>query len=436
MRSVRSQVQLLVVGAVLLASALTGGVAAVLVRGRVEDQARAALARQADALAAAVESGRRPGADRPRVFLSRGGKPRRIGVSRGNEALAAGVLARLPTDARSEGAVDVAGTRVFYAARESSGGRVVLVRRSKLEAADWRPFALSILMAALVGAGAAGAAAALLARRLTRPLGELAAATRALAEGDGDVRVDVRGRDELAAVAGAFNSMADDLAASRDSERRFLMSVSHELKTPLTAIRGYGEALSEDAADPRAAGGTIATESKRLQRIVQDLIDLARLERRDLAFEPSAIDLAEVAEQAVVRFSPAAEAAGKRLEVHATDATPAFADPGRLLQAIANLVDNALRATSAGGTVTVAVKAGKVTVRDEGPGIAAEDLPRAFEALHLSSRYAGERQVGSGLGLAIVRELVQGMNGQVSVASAENEGTAFEITLPTRAPLP
>lgn len=430
MRSVRFQVQALVVGAVLLASALTGGVAAVLVRGRVEEQARTALARQADALAAAVDSGRRAAASRPRVFLARGGRPRRIGDRRGNDALAAGVLARAAPGESSEGTAEVGGKRVFYAVREASGGQVVLVRKSKLETADWRPFALSILVAALAGALAAGAGAALLARRLTRPLAELSAAARALARGEAGARVDVRGRDELANVGSAFNAMADDLAAARDSERRFLMSVSHELKTPLTAVRGYAEALCENAAEPRSAGATIAAEAKRLERIVQDLIELAKLEQRSLGFEPRAIDLGDVAREALARFSPSARAEGKRLEVLAPDAAPAFADPGRVLQALANLIDNALRATPAGGTVVVHTTPGRITVRDQGPGIAAEDLPRAFEAFHLSNRYANDRDVGSGLGLAIVRELVQGMKGEVSVMSAEGAGAAFEITLP------
>ena len=243
----------------------------------------------------------------------------------------------------------------------------------------------------------------------------------------------VRGKDELADLALSFNRMAGELSATREAERAFLMSVSHELKTPLTAIRGYAEALQEGTVEPAEAASTIHAEATRLERLVRDLLDLARLDRRKFSVAREAVDLAAVAERARARWVQHAREMGVELDVSAAPAGHVSADAERLLQVVSNLVENALRSTPAGGRVTIALGPGYLIVRDTGLGLDPEDLPRAFDRFFLHSKYGSDREVGSGLGLAIVKELVEAMDGQVEVASEPGRGTAFTVRLPPAA---
>jgi signal transduction histidine kinase len=225
--------------------------------------------------------------------------------------------------------------------------------------------------------------------------------------------------------------MADRLSETRAQEHAFLLSVSHELKTPLTAIRGYAEGLREDAVVPTEAGTVIAAEAGRLERLVRDLLDLARLDRREFDVSRVPVDLGSVATEAVGRSAPLAAESGVDLSAEAPAGAMGMGDEGRLLQVVSNLVDNALRVTPAGGRVVVRARPGTVQVSDTGPGIAPEDLPHAFERFFLYRRYRGERHAGSGLGLAVVKELVAAMGGSVGVTSAQGAGTTFTVHLPT-----
>jgi two-component system sensor histidine kinase BaeS len=303
-----------------------------------------------------------------------------------------------------------------------------------------------ILFVAAVVAALVGAAVSLwLVRRLTRPLQAMERTARAIAGGDLDARVGLPASDvddELASVGAAIDTMAAELGRHRVLERAFLMSISHDLRTPLTSIRGYAEAVAEGAADDeesrRRAATIIEAEARRLERLVADLLELARLDAREFSLHPGPIDVAEVARHAALALEPAAREAGLRLVV-AGEPGPlmATADPERLAQVVANLVENALK--YAGTTVEVAVRpappgpagAGggvEIGVADDGPGIDPDDLPRVFERLYTSRRQPG-RKVGTGLGLAIVRELVSAMGGHVSVAATAQGGTRFVVTL-------
>jgi signal transduction histidine kinase len=426
-RSLRGRILAHLGLAVLVSTLLTVAVAAVLVRGNVRNQALSGLERQAD-VAAALGAGGEP--TTRRVLFARGGRARPAGPR-----VAGAILDRVPAGDRS-GRLDVGGRELMYAAR----GDVVLVRRAKLAAADWRPFLSSLLIAGLGGAAVAAALSALLARRLTRPLGELGAAAQRLAAGAPDARVPVRGRDELAAVGTAFNEMASGLAAARAAEREFLMSVSHELKTPLTAIGGYAEALGDGAVPPDEAGAVIGAEARRLERLVRDLLDLARLDRRAFAVARAPVDLGEVARRAAERAEPRTRERGVAVGVSAGAGAWGIGDEGRLLQAVSNLLDNALRVTPAGGRVTIEARPGALTVADTGPGLRPEDLPRAFDRFHLHARYGAGSRDGSGLGLAIVHELAAAMGGRAEVESRLGAGARFTIRLsaaapPRRAPL-
>jgi signal transduction histidine kinase len=223
--------------------------------------------------------------------------------------------------------------------------------------------------------------------------------------------------------------MSAELARARSAERSFLLSVSHELKTPLTAIRGYSEALDDGVLTPERAVKVIRAEAERLERLITDLINLARLDQRRFDIQLENVDLGEIVGEAATRHEGRARELGVRLQVRDDDhPSQALADRDRLLQAVSNLVENALRCTPRHGTVTLSAAAGKVTVTDTGPGIAPDEVPRAFDRFFLYRRYDGQRPVGTGLGLAIVRELAQAMGGDVAVVSSAN-GTEFAIRL-------
>jgi two-component system, OmpR family, sensor kinase len=280
---------------------------------------------------------------------------------------------------------------------------------------------LGCLLAAAVGA--------MLARSIARPVLTVASASRRLAEGDEPETVPLAGPRELRGLAESFNTMAGQLARARAAERSFLLSVSHELKTPLTAIRGYSEALDEGVLTPERAVRVIRTEAARLERLIVDLINLARLDQRRFDIHPETVDLAEIARECATRHATRARELGVAIRVQQRRGAVATADPDRVLQAVSNLVENALRCTPAGGTVTLATAPGKLSVRDTGPGIAPEEVPRAFERFFLYRRYDGDRPVGTGLGLAIVRELARAMGGDARVATSP-VGAEFTITLP------
>jgi two-component system sensor histidine kinase BaeS len=286
-------------------------------------------------------------------------------------------------------------------------------------------------------------ASLLLARAIARPVRRVAEASRELAEGRRPGQLPVEGYDELAVLSASFNDMSVQLERAREAEQRFLLWVSHELKTPLTAIRGYAEGLEEGAVDPAEAGRILTDEAARLELLVQDLLDLARTHQPGFTVRREAIDLAEVAREAVRRYEPRARGFEVRLSVGEPEAqAPAMGDPDRVLQVVSNLVENALRCTPAGGSVTLIAGPGPdLAVADTGPGIGPEDLPRAFERFFLYRRYGGERPVGTGLGLALVKELTDAMGGSVEVRSEPGRGTRFVVHLapvdgpgPTRRP--
>jgi signal transduction histidine kinase len=407
-----------VAAAALASCLLTVGVAVVLVRHRIAQQRVTMLEREADALAAS-------GLDH--VYRLAGSRMVRL-----RPRASVRVLAAIPASRPGHGTANVAGRSLLYAQRAGAGGRAVVVRPARLAFGEWRPFLVSLLLAGLGGALLAGVSSYLLARRLTGPIHALAEATGRVAAGQPGVTVAVEGEDELADLAQAFNRMSASLASAQGAQRSFLESVSHELKTPLTSIRGYGEALSDGALGPVEAGAVIVAEAGRLERLVGDLLDLARLQRSEFRVERVPVDLGDVASLAAERHRPRSVELDVRLESVADGRAPGIGDPDRLVQAVSNLIENALRVTPAGGSVEVRAHPGSISVSDTGPGLAAEDLEHAFDRFYLYDRYRTERSGGSGLGLAIVRELVLRMDGQVEVDSATGRGTVFKITIPQR----
>lgn len=304
-------------------------------------------------------------------------------------------------------------------------------------------FLLAGGFALAVGAGVA----AWLSDGLTRPLREAQLATVRIAAGDLSTPLPEpppADHDEVAGLSRSINAMAGALAHSRGLERQFLLSVSHDLRTPLTSIRGYADAIAEGVGpDPVDAAKVIGSEARRLDRLVRDLLDLARLDAREFSFDRRLLDVNEVVVESAEGFRPTAEGAGIQLHV-GEPGTAIFADidPDRLAQAVANLVENGLK--FAATTVWVGVEpeaAGGVVVHvvDDGPGIAPADVPHVFERLYVTDRRPSRQMGGTGLGLAIVRELVAGMGGQVSVTSPalpDARGARFTVALPAPATAP
>jgi signal transduction histidine kinase len=299
-------------------------------------------------------------------------------------------------------------------------------------------FPLMLLAGLIVLLGAA-AVAVWLARRLTRPVQEVERVAARLAAGDLGARADIspNSDDELIALAATLNGLAEQLEQARGSERAFLLSVSHDLRTPLTSIRGYAEALADgplrDAGpeERTRAATVIGAESRRLERLVRDLLDLARLDTRQFSFHARPCDAAEVVRAAAEAFAPQATDLGIALRIDVPAPCAADLDPERLGQIVANLVENALKyATTA---VAVAFEPHDahfaIVVADDGPGIAPTDATRVFERLYTVRTTPG-RSVGTGLGLAIVHELANAMGGDAHVDPTVADGTRFVVRLP------
>jgi len=265
--------------------------------------------------------------------------------------------------------------------------------------------------------------------------------------GDGDLsaRAPEIGGDEVAAVAKAFNRMAADLAARQAqlveadrARRQLLADVSHELMTPLTAIRGYAETLGLPQFLPPSKEGqravkVIHEEGERIERLVKDLLDLARFEAGGISLALENVDVDEIFERVSERHAQAAQEKGVTIQIDSSDDDIRLVgDPHRLEQAVQNLASNALRHTPPGGRVRLAASREggtvKIIVADNGIGIPEQHLPHVFDRFYKADQ--SRSQSGSGLGLSIVKAIVERHGGTVSVRSRQGVETVFEIVLP------
>jgi signal transduction histidine kinase len=297
------------------------------------------------------------------------------------------------------------------------------------------PLIWAVLAALLVGL----AFSWLISRWIIRPLTAIARAADEIAQGNLDFQLQVSGPAEVEHVADQFNNMAAEVRASRQAQRDFIANVSHDLKTPLTAIQGFSQALVEGvASDPagvQRAAAVIHDESLRMSRLVDQLLDLAKLEAGRVQMRRQRIDLAALLGEAAERFQPAAQERDITLTVAAEPDLWIQGDADRLLQVFVNLLDNALRHTPEQGSVIcravhVADAADKVevTVGDTGPGIPPEDLSHVFDRFYQAEK--ARRRGSSGLGLAIVQEIVRTHDGEVGVFSEPGQGATFWVRLP------
>jgi signal transduction histidine kinase len=297
------------------------------------------------------------------------------------------------------------------------------------------PLLQRLAIASLGGILAAGLLGWYLSRRITAPVLALSRATDEISRGRYDVDVpEVRGGGEIGHLADRFREMAARLSDAEQQERNFLMSVSHELRTPLTAIRGHVDALREGVAeDPEARAASldvIAREAVRLERLVGDVLDLAKLEAHRFTLLTEEVDMERLCDQAYAAFGEEAKRRGIEYDKHFVAKPTIVSDGDRVFQIISNLLSNAFRWTPDGGRVELELAASNgrvsVAVDDNGPGIAAAERERIFRP------FWSRDDSGTGLGLAIAHELAAALGGRIELESKRGQGSRFQLVLPAQ----
>lgn len=304
------------------------------------------------------------------------------------------------------------------------------------------PINIRLGLSALAAAALALGLSLWLSRRLARPLHEMSEVAQELARGRFDRRVQVPpSDDEISRLAVSFNHMAAQLGNLERLRREFIANVSHELRSPLTSMRGFIQGILDGtvpAAEQEKYLRLAFDETRRLSRLVNDLLDLAALEAGDVRFSLDDVDPVELLRRAAAKMEPQAveKKLGLTVDVPTPHPGPVRADPDRLEQVIINLLDNAIRFTPKGGSIILSVRQQERTmelaVRDNGPGIPPDDLDRIWERFYKVDRARTRSRGGTGLGLAIARELVERQGGSIRVESLVGEGTTFIVTLPVQ----
>ncbi len=447
----RSGLVVRVVAATVAAAAVAGLMAAGLllgqVRGAAVQQAQAALARQADLVASSVEATAGVGGPTRPIRLVRvleqqgvnafvlsadGRKPAQLSEEQAQTLLSGESVSVVNSDQEPE---------LLIEGRPVSGGAIVLTQPVTVIADVAAESRRRILIAVLVGLAGASVIGVVLARWLSRPVRDAAAAANALAAGDREVRLPTDGPQEVAELGIALNQLSDALRLSEERQRQFLLSISHELRTPLTAIRGYAEALADGTIAPESVigvGRTLESESQRLDHLVSDLLDLARLQADRFRLDLADVDLSELMRQAATVWRDRCTAEGVLVREEIAAELIARTDATRFRQIVDGLAENALRVTPSGAPIVLALRAVdswvELEVRDGGPGLSDDDLQVAFERGVLHDRYRGVRPVGTGLGLALVAGLAQRLGGTARAQHAPEGGACFTVRLPVAAP--
>jgi two-component system OmpR family sensor kinase len=369
------------------------------------------------------------------------------GTTLARDVVSSGDIATLLSGRPISGTRTADGVSVLIQARPTQSGAVVLVQRRSDALAVGERAIRRLVLSLLIGVAVAIGLGTFVAWRLSLPLRRTAAGAHALASGQRNVTVPQNGPAEVAEVAEALNTLSAALSQSEGRQREFLMSVSHDLRTPLTAITAYAESLADGVIEPgemAGVGTVLRGEAGRLERLVSDLLDLARLDAQDFRIDLAAVDVSEVVRGAVPVWSARCAAAGVRFVLEAPPhPLPTYSDASRLRQVLDGLFDNALRVTPAGAPIVLAARQEftverraivAVEVRDGGPGLSDGDLAVAFQRGELYRRYRGVRQVGSGLGLAIVHGLVMRLGGTIEAGRGPEGGARFTVRLPSGHP--
>jgi len=315
-----------------------------------------------------------------------------------------------------------------------AGALVVAERESALRA-RWLQLFWELALAFGIGIPVAGILILYYSRRIARPLEELASAADEVAAGHYDVAVPERTwGSEVERLATRFHEMTTRLSESEQLSRNFLMSVSHELRTPLTAIRGHVSALREGVFDDEAAQSrsleVVSEEAMRLERLVGDVLDLAKLDARRFALLREEVDMRALCERAYATFAEEARVRGIEYDLELCEGAVLITDGDRVLQIVTNLLSNALHWTPEGGRVDLGLGVDNgevaVAVSDTGPGIAPQQEERIFRPF-----WSGE-DGGTGLGLAIARELALALGGRLELHTEPGRGSRFVLVLPVQ----
>jgi signal transduction histidine kinase len=337
---------------------------------------------------------------------------------------------------------DSQGQPWLYTSRKLDNGNFLVVAVPRPKVSFWN-ILTDELMPPLFGAAVLGLVLALfiafwMARWVADPLQRVVNAATEFSGGDAQP-IPLQGPQEVKELVGAFNQMTARVQTSRQAQRDFVANVSHELKTPLTSIQGFSQAILDGTASTadqqKQSAQVIFNEAARMHRMVLDLLDLARLDAGIADLKRLPVDLSALLKSVGERFAPQARNAGVTLEVNVTDVPVITGDGDRLAQVFNNLVDNAFKFTLPGGLVSVnavAVSgAVEISVVDNGAGIPPESLPRIYDRFYQAdaSRQGGKKH-STGLGLAIVHEIVRAHGGKISVRSTVGQGSDFTVWLP------
>ena len=429
---------------VVVAVGIAIGVAYPLVKAASDDQARETLSRQADFVVDLLEDGR---TDRP--------EPPRQGRNNGigRDVLVVAVTSTTsPVDPITIEDISLVTSGISFSATRTTpsgsyfiegrpigdGEGVILIQPNSVTQGPANQLIVRMGIGLAAGLVLAIVLAIFVARRTARPLKNAVKAAEQLAAGNREVDVVVEGAQEIADLARSLNVLAANLAMSEDRQREFLMSVSHELRTPMTSIKGYAEALADgviETNEMQSTGVLLSGEAARLERLVADLLDLARAGSVDFRLAMTKADIGAIAKDAADAWSLKAQRDGINFSADITStALLSYVDPTRVRQIIDNLVENAFRITPEGGKIILSAhivdSQVSLVIEDSGPGLSDEDIEVAFQPAVLHSRYRGIRPVGTGLGLALVGRLATRMNGTATAAHSSLGGAKFRVDFP------
>jgi two-component system sensor histidine kinase BaeS len=446
------RISLLTAVVAVITALVAGGIAINLIRQTNASAAQKTLAQVADAAAATADQAGAGATVRAArtlqalkityAVVGRAGKVTGQNKS-ATDALSPAEITELLAGDQISSRRTVDGHAVLVEARPTPTGGLILVQRRSDAVAVGNTAIRRLVWALIIAVAVAIALGLLVSWRLTVPLRRVATAAHTLRTGRRDVTVEPDGPVEVAEVAEALNLLAAGLAQSEGRQQDFLMSVSHDLRTPLTAIRGYAESLADGVLAPdqtQRVGAILVSEADRLGRLVGDLLDLARLDAETFRIDLVDVDVNALTEAAAAVWQ--ARCAAEDIPFHLERRDPyivAHTDPARLRQILDGLLENALRVTPATAPIVLATRLeqgpdGRVwvvaEVRDGGPGLRDVDLAVAFDRSVLYERYRGVRRVGTGLGLAIVHGLVARLGGTVEAGHAVEGGARFTVRIP------
>jgi len=306
-------------------------------------------------------------------------------------------------------------------------------------ASAWLDLAPRLALAGAIALVVSFGVAFVISRSISGPLRRITQASQQMARGEYDVHIPIRGEDEVGRLAEAFNQMAKEVSQSQRTMKDLLANVSHELKTPLTSIQGFSQAMLDGAASDEEASKESARiineEANRMRSLVEDLLLLSQIESGQVMMQHAHVDLGAVLERTMERFQFALRDGEIRTGVSVPHLPMVHGDARRLEQVFSNLVENAVRHTPPGGDIALSAHVERdgsvaVTVHNSGSHIPAEDLPRVFERFFQVDRARARKGGSSGLGLSIVAEIVEAHGGTVRAASDPATGTDFIVTLP------